>query len=177
MGYGYGGYPTNAGYYPAPPMPDQLAQLRGGQYPPQMNYQQAPAQQAQTMPQMQQMPPVVQPQQPSISGPVYVNGEAGARGYLVAPNTTVILFDADPDGHTFWLKTGDAAGMPSIRAFDYTERTAQGKPAETASAADYVTREEWNTLKERADALADELEQLKARRTATQKKTAKEEDE
>lgn len=38
--YGYGGYPCPGGYY-APPMPDQLAQLRGaGQYQPQVMGQQ-----------------------------------------------------------------------------------------------------------------------------------------
>ena len=96
-GYNYGGYPANGGYYP-PPMPDQLAQLRGAQMPPMqqpmmgqpvMN-QPVPMnnQPVQTMPQPMQQPQ--QTQQPAMTGPFYVNGDAGARGYIVAPNQTVM---------------------------------------------------------------------------------------
>lgn len=183
--YNYGGYPT-PNYY-TPPMPDQLAQLRQNQYQnPMMNQQ--PMQQ-----QMQQQAPVQQPTQPmqpalmaqqsTMSGPVFVNGEAGARGFMVGAGNTVMLIDADPDAHTFWLKSADASGMPSIRTFDYTERVNAPRspqtPVESAPVvnADYVTREEWNALQARADALAKELEELKAKKAPAPKKTVKEADE
>lgn len=181
MAYGYGGYPVNNGYYPPqPPIPDQLAQLRNNQYQQPMASQQIaqPVQQ----PQVPTIPVMNQPQQMTMSGPVFVNGEAGAKGYLVAPNNTVMLLDADPDAHTFWLKSADASGMPSMRTFDYTERI-MNKPNETGverveiKNVDYVTRDEWKALKERADALADELEQLKAKKTTAVKKASKEDDE
>ena len=167
------------GYNPYYPMQDQLAQLRNNpmQYQP---YQptmqpmaQQPVMQAQPMQQpMMQQPQPVQAPQPSISGPVYVNGEAGARGYIVAPNQTVMLIDADPDANTFWLKSADAAGMPSMHTYDYTERNAtKATPAQTV---DYVTHKELDALAARAEDIAAEVEQLKAKKCSC--KPAKKED-
>lgn len=179
--YGYGGYPA-PNYY-APPMPDQLAQLRNGQqYNNPMMNQQPMQQQAPVQQPTQPVTPVMQ-QQPTMTGPVFVNGEAGAKGYLIAPNSTVMLIDADPDAHTFWLKSADASGMPSIRTFDYTERVnasrAPQTPVESSPAVnvDYVTREEWEALQARADALAAELEALKDKKAHAPKKTVKDGEE
>ena len=167
------------GYNPYYPMQDQLAQLRNNpmQYQP---YQpMVGTQMSQPQPMMQQNQPVMQTQpvqapQPSISGPVYVNGEAGAKGYIVAPNQTVMLIDADPDANTFWLKSADASGMPSMRTFDYSERNAaKAAPAPTV---DYVTRKELDALAARAEDIAAEVEQLKAKK-CTCKPAKKEEAE
>lgn len=179
-GYNYGGYPAAGGYY-APPMPDQLAQLRGAQMPqmqqPMMG--QVPMNN-QPMPNMVQ--PVQQPQQaqqPAMTGPFYVSGEAGAKGYLVAAGQTVMLIDADPDAQTFWLKSADAAGMPSMRTFDYTERVTAQKPAQTAvtPGVEYVTRADFDRLAAHTDALEQELEALKARKCSCAKKAVVKEDE
>lgn len=163
------------GYNPYYPMQDQLAQLRNNPvqyqpYTPMQPMSQQPMMQQTTM---QQAQPVQAPQ-PSISGPVYVNGEAGARGYIVAPNQTVMLIDADPDANTFWLKSADAAGMPSMHTYDYTERNA-AKPAQ-ATTVDYVTHKELDALAARADDIAAEVEQLKAKK-CTCKPTKKEDAE
>lgn len=165
FGYQYGGYPV-PGYYP-PPMPDQLAQLRANQFQQPMN-QQTMNQPIQNQPQqivppVQNVQPVIQTQgQPSaMSGPVFVNGEAGAKGYLVGAGNTVMLIDADPDANTFWLKSADASGMPSMRTFDYVERVSASKPVQqsTQSAntpgAEYATKKELSELEARVDALAD----------------------
>lgn len=180
FGYNYGGYPAAGGYY-APPMPDQLAQLRGAQMPmqPLQNPQQFPGgQMLQNSQHLNQQTavPQQQPQQPTMSGPFYVNGEAGARGYIVAPNQTVMLIDADPEANTFWLKSADGAGMPSMRTFDYTERMAAQK-AQQAPAVEYVTRADFDRLAARADALAAELEALKAKKCACSRKTVKEDEQ
>lgn len=189
-GYSYGGYPAPGGYYPPPPVPDQLAQLRQQQFQqPIMGQNMGMMQGGQQMQQVQPQPaqqtmqqpmvhPIQQAPQPTISGPYYVSGDAGARGYLVGANTTVLLFDADPDANTFWLKSADAAGMPSMRTFDYTERINGPKtPAEAAQApaAEYVTLEQFNLLAARADALAQELEALKAKRTESKKNVKEDE--
>lgn len=189
-GYNYGGYPGPGGYY-APPTPDQLAQLRQQQFQQPMMGQQ-PMMQGQTMQQAQQAQqpvmtqPVVQPMQqtpqPTISGPYYVSGDAGARGYLVAANTTVLLFDADPDANTFWLKSADAAGMPSMRTFDYTERTNAPKAAQTPvqvavpTDVEYVPRADFDALAARCNAIEDELTALKNKpaKSATSKKQKEE---
>lgn len=174
-GYNYGGYPGPGGYY-APPAPDQLAQLRAGQFqqpqPMMQNQQMQPIQPAQPVPQATMTQPVVQPippqtPQPTISGPYYVSGDAGARGYLVAANTTVLLFDADPDANTFWLKSADAAGMPSMRTFDYVERINATKSNQEAAQAvpvqnvEYVPRADFDALAARCAEIEAELKELK----------------
>lgn len=125
-------------YQPAPtyyaqPMPDQLAQLRQQQMQPQLMQQPAPQMQA----------PVPQPE--SAGGPIWVQGEAGAKSYLVAPGNTVLLMDSE--GSVFYLKSVDASGIPQpLRIFDYTERG--GAPAQKSTPlpqidlTPYVTREE-----------------------------------
>lgn len=128
FGYGY-----QPGYFaPGQPMPDQLSQLRMGQQP---------------MQPMQQQP---QPQQQNQSGLIWVQGEAGAKSYMVANGNSVLLMDSE--SQTFYLKSADASGMPSMRVFDYHERTTQKPPAATPP-ADYVTREEFNALSARLDAM------------------------
>lgn len=70
-------YPYYQPYQPQyyqPPMPDQLAQLRGAQYQPM----------SQQMPQMQP-----QQTQPGGQSMVWVSGEAEAMAYLVAPRLEI----------------------------------------------------------------------------------------
>ena len=169
------------GYNPYYPMQDQLAQLRNNpmQYQPYQPMQQPMMQTQAQQPMMQQNQPVMQTQpvqapQPSISGPVYVNGEAGAKGFIIGANQTVMLIDADPDANTFWLKSADASGMPSMRTFDYTERNAA--KAAAAPTVDYVTHKELDALAARAEDIAAEVEQLKAKKCSC-KPTKKEDAE
>lgn len=51
---------------------------------------------------------------------IWVSGEAGAKAYLVAPNTTVTLWDSE--AQVIYLKSADASGMPSMKIIDYTIR-------------------------------------------------------
>ncbi len=91
----YGGYPS---YYPMQGgVPDQLSHLR-----------------------MQQSQQVALPSQGN-NGLVWVQGEAGAKSFLVAPGTTVMLMDSESP--VFYLKSADQSGMPMpLRIFDFTER-------------------------------------------------------
>lgn len=153
------GYPTS-GYYNAP-MPDQLAQLRGAQMPMQ---QPMMAQPMQNMQQLQQTP-----NQTANNGINWVQGAEGAKAWMTAPGSTVLLMDSD--GSSFYLKTVDASGMPQpLRTFDYVERTTTPKtPAEAKEtlSSDYVTREEFQ-------AVLTELEALKSHKCACGKKSVKE---
>lgn len=54
---------------------------------------------------------------------IWVQGEAGAKSFLVAPNTTVQLWDSEEQ--VIYLKSADASGMPSMKVLDYTIRDAQ----------------------------------------------------
>lgn len=75
----------------------------------------------------------------------WVQGEAGAKSYIVAPNTTVLLMDSE--NQRFYLKSSDASGMPlPLRIFEYTEKAQNApKTAPSASVMDlscYATKAE-----------------------------------
>lgn len=135
MAYGYPQYYPQIPYYNAQQtaMPDQLAQLRAAQQP------------------MMQ-----QPAQPSSNGLIWVQGEAGAKSYLVANGSSVLLMDSEKQ--TFYIKSADAAGMPSMRTFDYTERNASVKqPSSSAQDAPEYRYSRHDGTDKR---LMDELEEL-----------------
>lgn len=92
------------------------------------------------------------PQQPVIqtqpmtndNGIIWVQGEAGAKSWAVAPGKSVMLMDSE--NSVFYIKTTDNSGIPlPLRIFDYTERTQQDiAPAEAVQATNpqYVTKDE-----------------------------------
>ena len=128
--YGY-----QPGYY-GQAMPDQLAQLRQNAYQQPMMGQ--AAQQTQGT--------------PSI---IWVQGEEGAKAYMVAAGNSVLLMDSE--NSAFYIKSTDAGGMPlPLRVFDYKERTTAAKtPPQTAQqpGVEFVTRAEFDALAARCAAL------------------------
>lgn len=86
-------------------------------------------------------------------GIIWVQGEAGAKSYLVAPNTTVQLWDSE--SQTIYLKSADASGMPTMKILDYTIRDNNTQTVNPVVQADYVTREEFNDLVEKFNHLTD----------------------
>lgn len=87
------------------------------------------------------------------NGIIWIQGEAGAKSYLVAPNTTVQLWDSESP--TIYLKSADASGMPSIKTLDYTirEKAQATESHENASKVEFVTRDEFEALKSKIEAL------------------------
>lgn len=90
------------------------------------------------------------------NGLVWVQGEAGAKSYLVAPNTTVLLMDSE--NQRFYLKSSDSSGMPQpLRIFEYTERTqsAQNTPLvqESIDLSSFATKAEFDAFKSEINAL------------------------
>lgn len=78
------------------------------------------------------------------SGIIWVQGETGAKSYLVAPNNTVQLWDSE--SQTIYLKSADASGMPSMKILDYKIRGgAQNAPA--VMGAEYATKAELDDLR------------------------------
>jgi len=76
-----------------------------------------------------------------------VQGEAGAKSYLVAPNTTVQLWDSE--NPVIYLKSADVSGMPSMKILDYTIREGE-KPQNTPLKSEmnnYATKEELNAFR------------------------------
>ena len=75
---------------------------------------------------------------------IRVNGIDGAKAYQMPANSTVALFDNNED--IMYIKTTDGAGFPAIRTFAFNEVVANTNPIQDT--ADYVTRDEFNKLKE-----------------------------
>lgn len=82
------------------------------------------------------------PQQQMQEGLIRVTGVDGAKAYPVSPNSVVPLFDADRD--VMYIKSADAGGFPTIRAFTF----APMQETAPAPITDYVTRAEFDELKE-----------------------------
>lgn len=138
-GYYSGGYQQP--YYGNPgAAPDRVSQYRAP-------YQQSqPAQiPAQNMPAYANMNANA-PQ----NNPIWVQGEEGAKAYMVARNSTVVLWDVE--NPVIYLKSADESGMPSMRIFDLRERVPFPKEP-PAAGVEYITRGEFDALKARLDEL------------------------
>lgn len=119
-------YPYFNPYYPQP-MPDNLMQMR---------------QQQMMQPQMAQPP---MPQNPVAQGGVqWVSGEQEARGYLIAPNSAVALWDSTAP--TVYLKQADASGKPTLKIYDLVERAETPRTAPQEKGVEFVTRKEFDAL-------------------------------
>lgn len=71
---------------------------------------------------------------------VSVTGMEGAKAYQLPPNSKIALFDADSD--VFYVKTTDAGGFPTVRAFSF----APIEQAEPQQPDEYVPRTEFDAL-------------------------------
>ena len=111
-------------YYPQP-MPDNLMQMRQQQM-------------------MQPAPPSI-PQNPVATGGVqWVSSEQEARGYLIAPNSAVALWDSTAP--TVYLKQADASGKPTLKIYDLVERAETAPNAPQKPGVEFVTRKEFDAL-------------------------------
>lgn len=146
--YPYYGYQPYQPYQP--PMADQLMQLRQNQYQP--NMQQMPQQQA----------------APSI---VWVQSEAEAMTYPIAPNNAVTLWDSNAP--VIYLKQADASGKPSMKIYDLVERNSSPVQTTQTQSVEYATKDELAALAARLDALTAIKE---ASVKPTTKKTVQKED-
>ena len=102
---------------------------------------------------------------PVNQGLLWVSGEVGAKSYLVAPNSTVLLMDSD--AQRFYLKSADSSGMPSLRIFEYSEVSNAPQNTLQASQSDfkeldskYVTRNEYEALKRQYEKVLERLENM-----------------
>ena len=86
--------------------------------------------------------------QQNDNGILWVQGEAGAKSWAVAPGKSVMLMDSE--SNTFYIKSSDQSGMPMpLRIFDYTERNTQQQQSQVLQhqeidTSQFVTREEFN---------------------------------
>lgn len=87
-----------------------------------------------------------QPVQQQKDERVWVQGEVGAKAYMVVPGTTVPLWDSESP--TIWLKSVTAAGVPNMVRIPYT---IEGVQQTAAPADDYEKR--FVSIEERLKAL------------------------
>ena len=104
-------------------------------------------------------PNYVYPTQQPQNSIIWVNGETGAKAYMVAPNQTVQLWDSE--AQTIYLKSADASGMPTIKILDYTIRNSTPPKAEISSVADFATKDEVSALRKEINALKAKIEPRK----------------
>lgn len=145
-----GGYPAYNNSYANQAYQERMAQI-------QSNYQQALPQAAPQQPAQVQAPATIN------QGLLWVQGEAGAKAYLMAPNTTVLLMDSENE--RFYIKSTDGAGMPNLRVFEYQEmhpntQQSAGSAPEPAKidTSMFVGREEFEGLKLQYSELMKRLE-------------------
>lgn len=135
-------FPSYPQAYPQP-YSDRLAQL-------QAQYQQA-------MPQITQQPVT------GGQGVLWVQGDAGAKAYMMAPNTTVFLMDSE--AQRFYLKTTDNSGVPTLRTFEYSEVLINASQPLQRDFDDldskYVTRAEYEGIQSKFKEIMSKLELMR----------------
>lgn len=152
----------NGGYYPQyqnGAVPDMLGQYKG-------QYQQPIPQMQQNMtPQNMQMPISPMPQKPT-NELIWVQGLEGAKGYLVAPNNTVVLWDTE--NPVIYVKSADGSGIPSMRVLDFVERNGNNQNTHKNTPTDhkctcgdkFATKEQINALEGKINDLTAKYEEL-----------------
>ena len=131
-------------------MPDMLNQAK-------MQYNQPIQQTMQSQPiQMQNLI-----QKPSNDMMIFVLNENEASAYPVAPNNSVVLWDKDKK--TFYIKTANAQGIPSMQTYDFAERTETPLNAPNkhkCSCGDkFVTKYQFEALQGKLEALESKFEE------------------
>jgi hypothetical protein len=134
----YNGYGMNYNPYQSGAMNDVLSQYK------------VPYQPMQVQPQMPQTP------KSPASDINWVQGEAGAKAYLVAPNTTVTLWDSERS--TIYVKSADQSGIPSMKILDFVVRadSTQGNTPilkDSPNPREFVGYDAFNELKAKYEEL------------------------
>lgn len=84
------------------------------------------------------------PMQNNMLSCAYVQGEAAAKAYPVAPGQFVVLIDTEDP--VIYTKTTDQFGRPMpIRILDYVERV--DPPVEQPKNSEYITKSDFDNFK------------------------------
>ena len=108
---------------------------------------------------------------------LWVLNENEASSYPVAPNNSVVLWDKN--NKTFYIKTANAQGIPSMQIYDFIERvqTPSNSPTEhICTCGDkFATKEQINALEGKINDILAMYEELKDKQTPKTTKSAKKE--
>lgn len=107
-----------------------------------------------------QTPIQAQPQQqPQMNnGIIWVQGEAAAKSYPIAPNSSVPLWDSE--ANVIYIKSADMSGMPSIKILDYTMRDVAPRAAEIQPQSDFATKDDISILEKEISSLKSKFERM-----------------
>ena len=172
----------NGGYFPQyqnGAVPDMLNQYKG-------QYQQSVPQMQQNIPAQPMQMPIPPTPQKTSNELIWVQGLEGAKGFLVAPNNTVVLWDTE--NPVIYVKSADASGIPSMRVLDFKERNGNSqnigenapKTHECTCGDKFATKEQIDDLKAKLDDLTAKYEELSrpvVEKPKTTTKKAKESEE
>lgn len=121
--------------------------------------------------------PVTMPQ--TTNDMIFVLNENEASSYPVAPNNRVVLWDKNQT--TFYVKSANAQGIPSMQIFDFSERTqnAPQTPVEHVCKCgdNFVTKDDFNALKGEFEALSKRFEESAVTQVTKPNKSNKKGDE
>lgn len=115
-----------------------------------------PQQMMQNQPQQAQPQPQTQPQ--INSGIIWVQGEAAAKSYPIAPNSSVPLWDSE--ANVIYIKSADMSGMPSIKILDYTMRDTAPRTAEISPQNEFATKDDISVLEKEISSLRSKFERM-----------------
>lgn len=114
-----------------------------------------------------QYSPIQAPLQPqkTSSDMIFVLNENEAGAFPVAPNNSVVLWDKNQK--TFYIKTANAQGIPSMQTYDFTERidNTQEMPLNAPNKHEckcgdkFVTKDQFEALQGKLKALESKFEE------------------
>ena len=149
----YAPYSRPMGYY-NPSIPQQdMSNIQTNQ--------QMPVHQPIQQMQMQTPAPFMQSQS-SGDTMLWVLNENEASSFPVAPNNSVVLWDKN--NKTFYIKTANAQGIPSMQIYDFTERIENAPKSPTEHVCkcgnDFIPKSELNAINGKFDDISGKIEEL-----------------
>ena len=119
--------------------------------------------------------PLNQPTQTPTNDMIFVLNENEASSYPVAPNNRIVLWDKNQT--TFYVKSANAQGIPSMQTFDFSERTQNAPQTPTEHVCkcgdNFVTKDDFNALKGDFEALSKRFEETAVTQVTKPNKTTK----
>lgn len=126
---------------------------------------------------MQNTPNIGMTQQQSQMGQkqsnrVWVQGEAGAKSFLVAPNSEVELWDSERQ--SIYIKTADMNGIPSTVTLDYVIRDNNNKTNKSFNQSDntenFATKDDIAVLQGKMEEIKQMIDNIVTSKVQTKKK-------
>jgi hypothetical protein len=119
--------------------------------------------------------PLSQPTQTPTNDMIFVLNENEASSFPVAPNNRVVLWDKNQT--TFYVKSANAQGIPSMQIFDFSERAQNAPQTPTEHVCKcgdkFVTKDDFNALKGDFEALSKRFEETAITQVVKTPKTTK----